>query len=317
LIFRLKRRAAKIADFDYSTLEQLFHYKGETKPIDMKTAQWIFTCGLIVFATAWGNAQTPQTSGADTSGNKSSQNTSDTGSQKISDTSFLTRGIRQQILDIRLAQVATDRANSPRVKQAAREIIKDGRENLQKMLALTQGKNLHGLTQQEIDAAMGKLKNDGTMTTSDPAASATSGNTVTDSLGSGSSGSGNVGAQDTGTLARTTTVKRNSSYSEQGDYAYNNNLFMHEAEILNSAKGREFDTRWLSLMYRIHQGKVDYYNRAMAQVQDTRLKMAITQALPKIRLHNSTLMRLVQGRDASEGHQNLKQGEGNEGAGRR
>lgn len=275
----------------------------------MKIVQWIMTAILTAGAAEMVPAQTPQTSGADTSTNKSAP--------KISDTGFLSQGIKQQILDIRLAQMATDRANSPRVKEAAREIIRDGRENLQKMLKLTKGNNLQGLTQAEIDGAMGKLKNDSMMSASDPAAAATSGNTITDSLGSGSSGSGNVSGQDTGTLARTTTVKRNADYSSTGDYAYNNNLFMNEAELLNSAKGRDFDSRWLSLMYRIHQGKVDYYNKAMGQIKDANLKMAVSQALPKIRAHNSRLMRLTQRRDQSEGHQGLKQGDGNQGAGTR
>jgi uncharacterized protein (DUF305 family) len=291
-------------------------------PLNMKIVQ---RCMPVLMITALACAETfsqsPATSGADTSANKTGQSISgaDTSanksSQSISDTGFLQQNIRQQILDIKLAQLANDKATSPRVKQIARVIVTDGRENLRRMLALTKGQKLQGLTQAEIDSAMGQATTSNTMNASDPRAAATTGNTVTDSLGSGSSGSGNVKGEDTGTLARTFPNKDNPSYSEQGDYAYNNNLFMHEAEILNTAKGKGFEAQWVQLMMRRHQGKTDYYNKAMAQVKDTRLKTAISQALPRIRSHNSDLIRLSKDRDISEGMENRRQGDANSGAG--
>lgn len=245
-------------------------------------------------------AQTPQTTGGDTSRTQ-------TTTKKITDTGFLHNSIKQQIIDIRLAQLAATKASKPRVKEVARQIVADGRDNLRRMLSLTQGQNLPGLTQAEIDQAMGDVaQKDSTISASDPAAAATTGNTVTDSLGSGSSGSGNVSGEDTGTLAKTSSAKRNTSYSSEGDYAYNNNMFLNEAEVLNSAEGKGFDAKWVGLMLKIHQGKVEHYNKAVSQVKDPKLKVVITQVLPKLRMHAGALKRISEDKDISEGMDNQK-----------
>jgi predicted outer membrane protein len=270
----------------------------------MKYVQLILAIALMVSVSFSATGQNPPP-GMDTSRRE--------GNLKITDTGFLNNGIRQQILDIKLAQLAIDRSNSPRLKQEARRIVTDGRENLQRLLTLTKGKPLQGVNQAEVDAAMGKL-DDKKISRSDPRAAATSGNTVTDSLGSGSTGSGNVSGTDTGTLARTSGEQRNASYSAEGDYAYNNNLFMNEAELLDKATDRDFNARWLSLMLRIHKGKMSLYDQAAAQVKDQKLLMAISQAVPKIRMHNSTLYRLSTDRDISDGRLPLRQGQGNSGS---
>ena len=264
----------------------------------------ILAIALMVSLSYSAAAQNP-TPGMDTSRRE--------GNLKITDTGFINNGIRQQILDIKLAQLAVQRSNSPRLKQEARNIINDGRENLQRLLALTKGKQLQGVSQAEVDAAMGKL-DDKKMDKSDPRAAATTGNTISDSLGSGSTGSGNVSGTDTGTLARTSSQQRNESYSEQGDYAYNNNLFMNEAEILDKATDKDFNAQWISLMLRIQRSKMNLYDQAAAQVKDQQLRLAITKAVPKIRMHNSTLYRLSTDRDISEGQLPLRQGQGNSGS---
>lgn len=251
--------------------------------------------GIIVTGTQT-QAQLPHTSGADTSRNSGA-------SKKITDTGFVYNGIKQQILDIQLAQMAMNRASTPRVKQLARNIVADGRDNLRRLLALADTNNLRGVSRDELDAAMKDVKTSNTISASDPAAAATTGNTVTDSLGSGSSGSGNVVGDDTGTLSRTRSGI-SANYSEQGEYAYNNNLFMNEAEVLDAAKGKSFDAKWVRLMLKIHQGKIDHYNQASAQVKDPQVRMAITQSLPKIRMHNGTLLRLSKDKDLADGMNN-------------
>ena len=252
----------------------------------------LFVCFLVSGTVL---SQSPKTSGADTTGNRSAA--------KITDTGFLRSNIKQQIIDIQLAQLAEKKADAPRVRQVARLIIDDGRENLRRMLAVTGGQNLQGVSQAELNQALGTAQNDSSITMNDPQGDRTSGNTITDSLGSGSSGSGNVTGEDTGTLARSRDGMGNTNLSESGDsYAYNNQSILAEAEMFS--EGKSFNSQWVGMMLKVYQGKVDRYNDAVSQVKDPKLKVVISQAIPKIRMHNSTLLRLSKRKDLSSGHEN-------------
>lgn len=247
---------------------------------------------MIMFVSAV-VAQTPKTSGADTSTNKTVH--------KVSDTGFITDNIRQHILEVKLAQMAIERAQTPRVKEIAREIVQHNREDLKKLLVLSKGQNLQGVSQDELRQVMGDVSADSTMFPSDPRAAATSGNTVTDSLGSGSSGSGNVKGEDTGTLAKVQSDEQDANYSETGNaYIYNNQSFLTDTRALSGVQGRRFDNQWVKVMLRIYKGKMDHYNKAVDQVQDDSLKLMITQAIPKIRMHHGRLSQLRKGKYGGE-----------------
>ena len=62
--------------------------------------------------------------------------------------------------------------------------------------------------------------------------------------------------------------------------------------MLNSASGSDFDTLWVSQMLMINQSKLDELTQAMATAYNPQLKMAIKEAIPKIKKHRDQLASL-------------------------
>src|SRR5688572_23658351 len=70
---------------------------------------------------------------------------------QMTDTGFVNNTIRQQIIEIKLAQLALARGERPHLKQAARDIIENDRASLEKMLAFTQRDKLPSVTQSQLN----------------------------------------------------------------------------------------------------------------------------------------------------------------------
>lgn len=204
---------------------------------------------------------------------------------------FIAEGTRDLIMEIKMAQLVQDRALSPHLKEAARDIVDSDREALRKLLAMS-GNNAGGPDDRAIDSMISSFDRQHQLRATDSAAKRTSGNTVTDSLGSGSSGSGNVHGQDTGTLARTYSRKRNANYSSQGTYATSGPMQMDFFRDVQRRKGRDFEEQWLNSMMRFQSGRLAAYETAAGKTKDTELKAFVLGEIPHIRLSHSNLARI-------------------------
>jgi hypothetical protein len=190
----------------------------------------------------------------------------------------------------------------PRLKTHAREIIANDREVLQRLLKQAKSTDLEGVKKEELDKVLGSVKQNEMLSTSDPKTQATTGNSATDSLGSGSSGSGNVKGEDTGTLARTFNEDRNTNYTSNGDYISDNKSILADIGALDTInKGKTFDRQWAHIMYKLQSGKVDHYTMAADQLKNSDLKAIAIYALPRAKLNRESLYRTIRGSFGAEG----------------
>lgn len=205
------------------------------------------------------------------------------------DTGFVARNIRSHLLSIKIAQLAQQRSDEPGTKSLAREIMTNDRETLKKLLA-SKKYNTSGPGQQELDRIINDFKADTIYSPLDTAVASTTGNTVTDSLGSGSSGSGNVNGDDTGTIARSRSNKRNAKYSSEGDYLYSNQPAIEALKDLEKSKGKDFDRQWLRYMLGVTDGRLKDFEAQSNNEKDTASRYLAVQALPVIRSEKDMLM---------------------------
>ena len=209
------------------------------------------------------------------------------------DTGFVARNIRNHIMSIRVAQLAEERASTPRIKELAREVIRNDREMLQKLLVVADPNNLAGTDEKELDRVIGNFGNDTIHSLRDTAAAATTGNTVTDSLGSGSSGSGNVHGDDTGTIARSHSGRRNANYSEQGEYLYYNTPGLEPLKDIDKQKGKKFNRQWLRFMSDLADARLKDFERESDK--NGELRTMVVQAIPRLRSQKEQLALAARG----------------------
>jgi predicted outer membrane protein len=214
------------------------------------------------------------------------------------DTGFVARNIRNHIISIKMAQMALDRSDQPRIKTLAREIIGTDRETLRRLLANADASEVQGPSDKQLDSIVNNFRTDSLLSPLDTEGAATSGNNITDSLGSGSSGSGNVSGQDTGTIARSHSNQENPNYSEQGDYLYRNQPAIEALKGIDKKKGRQFNQSWLRFMLSSSDAKLRDFENESNNSKDDKLRMAVVQTIPKIRSQKDMIAK-VAGRDAA------------------
>lgn len=213
--------------------------------------------------------------------------------QQKNDTGFVARNIRNHIISIKMAQMAVDRSDLPRIKDLAREIIQTDRGNLQKLLAVARPEQLQGPSDQELDSLINNFRTDSLLDFNDPKAAATSGNTATDSIGSGSTGSGNTGKQDTGTIGRTHSNKRNRSYSEQGDYLYRNQPSIYALQDLEKVEDKKFNRSWLTYMLGLTDNRLRDFEAASTDNSNQKLRELAVIALPLVRTEKDRVSKMA------------------------
>lgn len=221
-----------------------------------------------------------------------------TGFAQNNDTGFVARNIRNHIISIKLAQMAQEKSDVPRIKTAAREIVSTDRETLRKLLMSADANEIAGPTDRQLDSIIDNFRTDSVLTPLDTEGAALSGNTVTDSLGSGKSGSGNLNGKDTGTMVRSHSRKRNASYSSEGDYLYRNQPAIEALKGIDQKKGRQFNQSWLRYMLASSDERLRDFEHESGVTKDEKLKMAIIQAIPYVRSQKEQLAKLAK-RDAA------------------
>jgi uncharacterized protein (DUF305 family) len=222
-------------------------------------------------------------------------------SATYSDTSFVNRSVRQLIVEYKLAEMAQQNAERPKIKAVARDIMGNNREALRRLLEANGNKPIAGVNQKDLDnirkATLSQQTGEGDRSAQGGRRTrGITGNTATDSLGSGKTGSGNVEGEDTSTLAASRPDDRQENYSEQGDYLYDSESFEADLEIASNSRGKQFEQRWLEMMYKLQHTKIIRYNKAADITKDQKLRSAALAALPVAKLDLETVRRLM--RDA-------------------
>lgn len=213
--------------------------------------------------------------------------------QATNDTGFVARNIRNHILSIKIAEMAEIRSDQPRIKTAAREIIGTDRETLAKLLTLADPKKLQGPSDKQLDSLIQNFRTDSVLSPLDSEGALTSGNNISDSMGSGSSGSGNIGPKDTGTIARAHSNKKNASYSSEGDYLYRNQPAIEALKGIDKKKGRQFNQSWLRYMLTVSDQRLRDFETEANNSKDQDLRMAVVQAIPKLRSEKEMIAKLA------------------------
>lgn len=225
--------------------------------------------------------------------------TTATDSANYSDTSFLNNVVRQLIIEYKLAEMAQQNAEHPRIKAMARQIMGDNRESLERLLAVVGNRQIQGVEQQELDnirkAAKAQSK-----TQSQQRHKGFTGNTATDSLGSGKTGSGNLEGEDTSMLNASRNDEMNENYSEQGEYLYDSESFLGDLEIVSNTKGNDFERQWLQMMVKLGNTKVIRYNRAIDASKDDQIRAAALAVVPLAKMDNERLKRMQRNLGPSE-----------------
>lgn len=216
-----------------------------------------------------------------------------TGVAQGSDTGFVARSIRNHIISIKLAQMAQERSDAPRIKTAAREIVSTDRETLRKLLISAEGKDVQGPTDRQLDSIIENFRTDSVLTPLDSEGAAMTGNTATDSLGSGKTGSGNSNGRDTGTMVRSHSKKRNASYASEGDYLYRNQPAIEALKGIDKKQGRQFNQSWLRYMLASSDARLRDFEHESGVTKDEQLKMTIIQAIPYMRSQKEQLSKLA------------------------
>src|SRR5687767_7241919 len=98
--------------------------------------------------------------------------------QQKNDTGFVARNIRNHIISIKMAQMAEQRSDVPKIKSLAREIINTDRGTLQRLLIAAHPNELQGPGEKQLDSLINNFRTDSILETNDPEAALTSGNTI-------------------------------------------------------------------------------------------------------------------------------------------
>lgn len=74
---------------------------------------------------------------------------------------------------------------------------------------------------------------------------------------------------------------------------------MAAMQSLQNATGTEFNTQFVSQMLAMHEAKLAELQAAATALTDPDLKLLVTKAIPKIRMHRDMLSRMNKGGSAS------------------
>jgi predicted outer membrane protein len=74
---------------------------------------------------------------------------------------------------------------------------------------------------------------------------------------------------------------------------------MAAMQSLQNATGTEFNTLFVSQMLTMHEAKLSELQTAATTLTDPELKLLVTKAIPKIRMHRDTLAKMSKGGSAS------------------
>lgn len=199
------------------------------------------------------------------------------------DTGFVARNIRNHIISIKMAQMAQERSDAPRIKSLARDVISTDRETLGRLLRLADKRELSSPSSHELDSLINNFRTDSILSPMDTEGASITGNTASDSTGSGASGSGDVNGKDTGTMARSHSNKKNASYSSEGDYLYRNQPAIEALKGIDKKKGRQFNQSWLRFMLSSADMRLRDFENESNITKDEKLKMAVIQTIPYLR----------------------------------
>lgn len=202
----------------------------------------------------------------DNSGQNNS-NTKVSTNQPVSDQDFINKSIRDNRLEIEMAQLALEKSENDNVKHIAQMLVDD-----------------HSKMVQELTKIGGASVNDD----------------AGDTNNNGAGTNGRSSAGDTGTasnqldIAGTKTTKDLDSNEVGGDSSasHKNNSQAANTDakaILANASGDEFDRMWIDQMLTKHKLKLGDLHTAKNSVSDQRLKSLINTAIPKIRAHRDML----------------------------
>jgi uncharacterized protein (DUF305 family) len=229
---------------------------------------------------------------ADTS--KRNPNTSD--SAQYSDTGFVNNAIKQHIVEYKVAEMALKNAGRPKIKELARHVMENDREALAHLLTKNKAANVEGVSQKDLDAIMKSTGEKKEYKNSEQIPQGVTGNTPNEDLGSGSSGSGNVHGDDTGTIARTHSTDDNANYSEQGEYAYNSKSFLADMETLDKQNGNDFENQWLNMVLQMQNTKIKQFNSAVEHSRNDEIRAAALAAIPRAKMLRDNVMRVMKNR---------------------
>jgi len=118
-----------------------------------------------------------------------------------------------------------------------------------------------------------------------------SGTTGSSTTGSGGIGS-NSGAGTTGSGAIMGNTASGASGSTGAGMGAHDNMGMGGMTALRNATGAEFDRLWVTQMLSMHEAKLAELTASANTLSDPELRAAVTQAIPKIRMHRDLLSKL-------------------------
>ena len=268
----------------------------------MKKHQVLFSKLFVTAAVAacMGTVSYAQTTGTDAGTTTTANAPSGT------EAAMIAKNIRDNKMEIQLAQMALDKSSDAQVRNVARQMVTDHTQILNDLRQLAMSKNI---TDTSV-ADMGMGMNTGTSGNGMATGNASAGNTGTAST-SGTVGTINGSSTDSSATmgndadSATTSGSGSSSVTENttnSNETYTNKSMQGGADIsgLANASGAEFNRMWVSQLTDMHQAKVDELQSALNTVQDPQLKAAINKALPKIKMHLSMLKKADTGNNGSD-----------------
>jgi predicted outer membrane protein len=227
------------------------------------------------------------------SGENNRQQTS-ASSKPMNDAQFIAKSIRDNRMEIEMAQMALDKSQNENVKMIAEMLVKDHSKMLRDLTALDKS----GANEGNYDARTGSD------TSASLGADTSTGVTDADTATAGSDNSavgadGRSPAGDTGTasnqldIAGTKTTKDlDSASNDSAGVNANANASNDTRNMLANASGNEFDQVWIDQMLTKHKIKLGELQSAKNSVQDARLKQIINTAIPSVRSHRDMLSEL-------------------------
>lgn len=202
--------------------------------------------------------------------NSQRRNTTKGATQGTVDTAFVRRQIHSNMMEIRLSELALNKASSQQVRSLAQQMVTDHTQILNDLKKIAGANNMGDMTGAGMDNVKGMIGGDSMKNR---------GRDTGMNMGDRDTGM-NMGGRDTG---------MNMGGRDTGMGHHMDHTGMHGMAGLHNATGKAFDSLWVSQMLAMHETKVNELTSAAGTITNRELKTVVNRALPKIRQHRDRL----------------------------
>jgi predicted outer membrane protein len=210
------------------------------------------------------------------------------GAKMQGDAGFISRSIRDNRMEVRMAQMAIDKSDNQKIKSLAQQMVKDHTKMLEDLQKL-QGARGDRSMDRDMNDNMDRNNAIADSGLSEPGDTGTASNQL-DIAGRKTSKDEDTSGRDTAMAGM--TGQPNSDTATMRHDGMGRDHMRGDREALMNATGKEFDDMWVSLMLEMHNRKLDELKSASSALTDPKLKALVKQAIPKVQSHRDQLSSL-------------------------